>query len=272
MKIIGNASNQSEENKKFNPYATDNDDNVFINLIQNRITGYGQIPYTVPINLIIDVIKSSAKFFYHWYPMALSNVFYAIKRSDMIVTTGHYEFINRQITIDKRIKNILKVWESKPHWARDVDFNAFEVQSTIAGGYIAVNGSGIDNNMFLIENAVKMVEISAMKQMFKNTISFRFNPYEHNFILRKKPSTETIVMECKACIKLSALYEDNYFERHVIANVKRELKRIIGAHTIQLPGGATLNVEEVCNNIEDANDVEDKIRAMNSTGDIISQR
>ena len=35
------------------------------------------------------------------------------------------------------------------------------MQSTISGGYIAVNGSGIDNNLFLIENAVKMVELGA---------------------------------------------------------------------------------------------------------------
>ena len=68
------------------------------------------------------------------------------------------------------------------------------------------------------------------------------------------------------------LYEDNYFERYVIANVKRELKRIIGSHTIPLPGGATLNVDEICNNIEDAENIEEKIRAMNGTGDIISQR
>lgn len=271
MKIIGNNLNNND-NKEFNPYSVNQEDIIFITLIQNRITGYGQIPYTVPTNLIIDVIKSSAKWFYNWYPMSLSNAFYAIKTSDMSEKTGHYEFINRQITIDKRIKNILRVWETKPRWARDDDFNAFEIQSTIAGGYIAVNGSGIDNNLFLIENAVKMVEISAMKQMFKTSISYRFNPYDHNFILRKNPSTDTIVMECKVCIKLSSLYEDSYFERHVIANVKKELKRIIGGHTINLPGGATLNVDEICNNIDDANEIETLIKGMNGLGDIISQR
>ena len=84
MKILGNQSNDTLSNKNFNPYSVNEQDINFINLVQNKITGYGQIPYTVPTNLIIDVIKSSAKFFYQWYPLALHHSFYAIKKSDII--------------------------------------------------------------------------------------------------------------------------------------------------------------------------------------------
>lgn len=272
MKILGNQSNDTLSNKNFNPYSVNEQDINFINLVQNKITGYGQIPYTVPTNLIIDVIKSSAKFFYQWYPLALHHSFYAIKKSDIIKVAKYNTFNSNSIIINPRIKVILKIREAIPYFQKADDFNLFDMQSTISGSYIAVNGSGIDNNLFLIENAVKMVELSALSQMFKNTVSFRFNMYTHTLSFKKIPEAETLILECSVCNDIATLYEDNYFERYVIANVKRELKRIIGSHTIPLPGGATLNVDEICNNIEEAENIEEKIRAMNGTGDIISQR
>ena len=111
-----------------------------------------------------------------------------------------------------------------------------------------------------------------IKQMFKNTVSFRFNMYTHELIFKKMPKVDTIILDCLVCNNISTLYQDNFFERHVIANVKKELKRIIGGHTIPLPGGATLNVDEICNNIDDIENIENLIKAMNGTGDILSTR
>lgn len=272
MIIKGNPNNDLTSNKTFNPYSINESDSLFINLIQNRITGYGQIPYTVPTNLIIDVIKSSAKYFYQWYPLALHHSFFAIKTSDVIKKTGYVDFTKSSVKLNKRIKVILKIHEAINYLGRADDFNAFDTQNVISGSALQTNGSGIDNNMFLIENAVKMVEISAIQQMFKTIVSFRFNMYTHELIFKKMPTANSVVLDCLVCNDITALYEDIFFERHVIANVKRELKRIIGTHTIPLPGGATLNVEELCNNIEDAENIEEKLRAMNGTGDIISQR
>lgn len=272
MIIKGNSNNDITQNKTFNPYAINDEDSQFINLIQNRITGYGQINYTVPVNLIIDVIKSSAKFFYHWYPLALHHSYYAIKTSDLIKNTGFQTLTKNAIKIDKRIKIIHRIHEAVNYLGTADDFNAYDTQNVASGSALQTNGSGINNNMFLIENAVKMVELSALKQMFKGTVSFRFSMHTHEIIFRKTPSAISVVLDCSVCNDITALYEDIFFERHVIANVKRELKRIVGTHTIPLPGGATLNIEELCNNIEDAENIEDKIRAMNGTGDIISSR
>lgn len=270
--VIKNNDNNTSENKLFNPYEVNESDLLFITLIQNRINGYGQIPYNVPTNLIIDVIKSSAKYFYQWYPLSLHQSFYAIKVSDIINIQGYNDFNKKTIKLNPRIKAIIKCYEAIPYYSKNDDFNIMDMQSTIAGGYVAINGSGINNNLFLIENAVKMVELSALKQMFKTTVSFRFNMYNHELIFKKMPKVDTIILDCLVCNDISTLYQDNFFERHVIANVKKELKRIIGGHTIPLPGGATLNVDEICNNIDDIENIETLIRAMNGTGDILSTR
>jgi hypothetical protein len=58
----------------------------------------------------------------------------------------------------------------------------------------------------------------------------------------------------------------------VIANVKKELKRILGGHVFPLPGDVTISAEEICNNIEDAADVETIIKAGGGVGDIIVKR
>ena len=270
--ITGPVNGDLNNNRNYNPYSTNTDDNLFIELIKNRITGYGQIPYTVPTKLIIDVIKSSAKWFYEWHSRTWQQKFYAIKKSDIIKTTGYNMFNSREIKIDPRIIIINKIYEASPYYAKNDDFNMFDVQSTIAGSYIATNSVGINNNMFLIENAVKMVEISALQNMFKTTLSY-FHSWENaSLIFKTEPKAGTLIIDCLACLDIKVLYKMAFFERHVIANVKRELKRIVGTHTITLPGGATLNIDELCNNIEDAQDIEEKIKASNGIGDIIVTR
>lgn len=61
------------------------EDREFISLVNNRITVYGQIPYTVPEKLIIDVAKESARYFFRMsYHRSQHVVFYRLPVREII--------------------------------------------------------------------------------------------------------------------------------------------------------------------------------------------
>ena len=45
-------------------------DNEFIDKILNILTLYGSLPYKIPRQMVIEVIKSSAKYFFKYYGQA----------------------------------------------------------------------------------------------------------------------------------------------------------------------------------------------------------
>ena len=240
--------------------------------MSNRITAYGQIPYTVPIQLIVDMIKAAAKYFYEWFPSALYHTSYLINKNEIEKYRGFNGFNTNQIIISPKIKNINRVYEINDNYIKDTDWTSFSMQSMITGGFIEMNHPiGINNHLLMIENAVKMVEINAIKNMFKTNVPFSFNHRSNVLEFRVIPKNH-LLLDVDAALDVDKLYNDPYFERYVIATTKRELKRIIGSHTINLPGGATLNVDEICNNLEEIQEIEQQIKAMNGMGDIINRR
>ncbi len=58
-------------------------DNDFISMVNNRLTVYGQLPYTVPVMLIVDVIKESARFFFKDYQRSYETVYGYISKDDI---------------------------------------------------------------------------------------------------------------------------------------------------------------------------------------------
>lgn len=248
-------------------------DREFVNTVLNRITLYGQIPYTLPEMLVVDLIKSAAKYFYKYYSNALKTSYYQIDSKDIhqYAGTDNYRYIS--IIVDYKIRNVMEVHEinSKLRSYSYEDGDKFST-GTIAG--MSVNKPeliGIDNNMYLIEYAVKMVEQRAYDNMFQTKMPISFSYETHELLFKRKPTHSGLILKVLKCVDIVDLYNDTFFERYIIATCKRELKRIIGSHTIELPGGATLNVDEVCN-IDDIQIVEDAIKQSSGVGDIILKR
>lgn len=272
MIIKGNSNSLLHQNT-YNPYSVNKADMDFISLVNNKITGYGQIPYQVPRELIIDCIKSAAKLFYEYHPSTLHNRFYVIDTRD-IYPDKDGRWYQKPFIIDPKIMVIRKIFDVDNSFLSKDDFNIYETNNVLSGTHINMNNTaGINNNMFMIENAVKMVELSALENMFKPTVAYDYNWHTNELYIKKSFSTHTkLVLDCFVCNNVETLYKNFLFEKYVIALTKRELKRILGAHTIQLAGNATLNVDEICNNLEDIENIEDKLRTMSGIGDIILTR
>lgn len=257
-----------------NKLALTTQDRAFVDLVQNRITMYGEIPYSLPELLLVDLIKSAAKLFLQYYHGATETSFYRFENSDIKKFAGVDKFQTLSITIDPRIRSVQEIYEtntSQGRYSYD-DGDKFET-GTIAGA--SANRpelNGINNNLYLLESAVKMVEQKAYDNMFNSKCPFDYSFETNTLLFKRQPTGTSVVLKVSKAVHIHQLYGNTFFERYVIATAKKELKRKIGSHTIELPGGATLNVDEVCNNLEDAETVEGIIKASSGVGDIILKR
>lgn len=252
-------------------------DQRFVNFVMNKITVNGMIPYRIPQQTIVDVILSSAKYFYLYYGPALVSTFYRINNKEIIQYAGTDKFQHLSIEIDPRIRIVKEIFETNTNFTRTQsavidDFANYGVMSGTDrfGGELY----GINNNLYLLEAAVKMVEQKAFDNMFKAKLPFSFSQATSTLLLKKQPDFRagSIVLKVEKDCDIERLYNNTYFERHVIAKTKEALKKVIGGHITPLPGEVTLNVEDLTAGIEDAEKVEELIKASSGIGDIIFKR
>ena len=242
-------------------------DKNFIQLIDNRITAYGQIPYTIPTKLIINVIQDSARFFYNYSWKFGRRCFYRVTIADIMEFTKNYDSsiggeVGYYVQLPSYIHVIRDIYETdKP--ASQVPKDQVEYSRSPFG-----NERGINIDMYRLEAVCKTTEEAAVNTIGTASVPFNFSRMDGTLRIGKKLE-KNIILDTQSAVPLQTMYNDGYFIRHVLGCCKRELKRIIGGHTKPLPGGVTLNVEELCNNLEDIEAVETLIKATSSMGDVI---
>jgi hypothetical protein len=244
-------------------------DKAFVDIVNNKITLFGQIPYTIPEKMIIEVIKSSARYFYKYYSNSWRQSYYYIKKSDIIEYIGTDNFATLFLTINPRIRIVKEIYEA--NITGPTSMSAAMYNTSKIGNQNDMYGSVVNNNLFILETAVKSVESRSFDMIFSGRLPYDFSPATHELILKKAPKGN-IVLDVYADNEISCLYNDTFFERHVMANVKRELKRLLAGHVFNLPGDVTMTADEICNNIEDAEKVEDLVKSGSGVGDIIMKR
>lgn len=244
-------------------------DRNFVNSIVNKISLFGQLPYAIPVPMIVEVIKSSARYFYKYHANAWKQSYYTIKKEDIIHFAGCDNFNVIGLTVNPRIRIVKEVYEANVQEIASITGAMYD--SSKYGKKDDMYGSSINNNLFIIETSVKLVEARAFDNIFSARMPFEFSVNTHELVLKRAPKAD-LVLDVSVDNEINSLYNDSWFERHVLANCKRELKRLIAGHTFNLPGGVTVSAEEICNNIEDAEKVEDLIKASSGVGDIILKR
>jgi hypothetical protein len=294
-------------------------DSEFINLVSNRITMYKQIPYDVPFQLIVDIIKESALMFFRYgYFRAQENKMFYLPLDELkkfgnvypvnseypihsgIYAFDEYNYPDSTGNIQQSISN--KDSRSNPHYRNDKTgflgytvklpgfvnaiYNIFETNQnkTFSAlrllenmqymGQVSPYGqslAGINSSLYIIEAVCKLVEGQAMESILNKGLPFSFNNSTHSLTFMSDIQ-HSLLLECVCNVHIENLYNDDLFIRHVIARVKQELRRKIGSHTIQLPGDVTINVDELCNNIEDVEKVEELLKQASGIGDILLYR
>ncbi len=264
--------NNSNQNP-LNNIKLDKHDAYFVNKINNEITLFGQIPYTVPQQIIVQSIIDAADYFYMWWVQATRKKFFICDVDKSFLNTYNLITTERKVSLplSRNISVVNKIYEPESG-ANFTEMVADYASSSAEDFGYNTQAHGINRNIHFQEIATKMVEINAINNIFGTTIAFNFNQEECVLYLKTLPKSNTILIDCDANIHVHSLYRNNYFKRLVVGYTKRHLKRVLGSHTFELPGGVTLNVEEICNNLEDIENVEEKIKISSTVGNIIVKR
>jgi hypothetical protein len=250
------------------------EDRRFIDLVNNRITVYGQIPYKVPENLIIDIIKESARYFYRHYYKATYKTFYRLSKYDVLdylQINDDLHIADYSIVLPSYVNVVWEVYESDKinvPTSQQLIENVQLLQRSAPYGQSIL---GINNSLYIIEAACRLVEEANYNSIFSTSVPFHYNNLVHTLSIHKTMEYH-MMLEILANVNVQVLYNDDLFIRHVIARVKQELKRVLAGHTIELPGGVTLNADEICNNLEDVEKVEEILKNSGGIGDIIMIR
>ncbi len=249
-------------------------DRYFIDLVNNRITGYGQIPYTVPEKLIIDIIKESARYFYRHYYKATYKTFYRVSKYDVFDSIGIGDDPNitdYRIQLPSFINVVWDVYESDKISVPTSQALIENVQLLQRSAPYGQSILGINNSLYIIEAACRMVEEANYNSIFGTTVPFNYNNLIHQLNIHKYLQYH-LMLDVLVNVDIQILYNDDLYIRHVIARVKQELYRVLGSHTIELPGGVTLNAEVITSGSDDVEKVEEILKNSGGIGDIIMMR
>jgi hypothetical protein len=254
-------------------------DREFIDRVSNRVTMFGMIPYNIPERAYIELIKSAARYFYKFdsktwtrrvmYYMDKDIRYYIndVASERQPAQTSGITF-NFGIQLDKSIVVVRAVTEAKQRRAQELT-EAMDL--TTYGG--TAGAIGINNNLFVIERACVSQERKVFDSVFKSTVIFDYTSSTAFLtIFNKSRENLSLMLDVEKMVQIDALYQDSYFERYLIAAVKRELKRVIAGHVFEFPGGVTMNADEICNNIDDVEKIEELLKNGGGIGDIILKR
>lgn len=271
---------------------TINDDNLdlttedaeFVQYVLDEITIYGQLPYKVPKKAIVSKIVEAAKFFYKNYWRAnVSDIWGLIKKEDIKKfltdngSTPLREVISYHVNLPPKVRNVTRVFDR----GNQIDISKYssggnltESLSWNTSYYSTTNGGnllfGIDRQLYVTQAICQITNNNVFESCCSVMVDYHFNPVTKDLFINNELKTDLII-NYKQDVDLKFLYKDELFSRYVIAKSKAVLRRIIGSHTIDLPGGGTLNVDEVCDT-DDIEKVEEIINQGKGIGDIIIQR
>lgn len=281
----------SVNNRTQNEINLSPEDSNFVNQIHNEITMYGELPHSIPQRQIVSIIMDSARWFYKHYSGSWERKHLVIRKRDIknhlkIGKNGGFSNITLRLPPQVRIvKELYPVTGNIPQRIDDFYTPLGQTQGLgmqgmtsgtnstapleIAG--FGNQGFGINNNLFIIENVVKMVESNFLNSVFKKKLRRNWNKLTSTLTILDTIETD-IVVDCMVDIDIQYLYENPYFKRHVISFCHQQLKRKLGGVMVELPGGGQLSPDEICNKVEDATTVEEYIKQGSGLGALIIKR
>jgi hypothetical protein len=272
-----------------NPIRLTQADSQFIESINNRITMFGQIPYTVPQPLIIEMIKEGARYFYRYYWKSGTEVWGVLRRNEIYrywSTNGTKHdarpILSYHVKLPPSVKYVREIyergnnninWDMVSGFASGNSTGSMRVSSQYSSRMSGSNQLfGINNDLYIMESVVKIAENNAFQSCCTTMVPYDFDPLTKDLFIHKELRTDFVLSYCRN-VDLQYLYQDDLFINYIEAKCLSRLKRLIGGHTIDLPGGVSLNVDTIIGSAEDdVKSIEEQVKAGGGIGDVILWR
>ncbi|BBI90394.1 neck protein [Tenacibaculum phage PTm1] len=259
------------------------DDIDFLNIINDNVTSSNSLPFDVPIDQVLRITIRSLKWFWYWYEDATQEStlyipFTEIQEKQKVSKAGNVDLL-----LPEGIEGVFDVkpvggsnFTSIAKSLRYPLLNA--LRNTYASSYGGANGgmSGFrsqygQGSFSTVDSTLQMYELSQYKTMSQRGYRFSFN--KNSRILRLMTGSIGGGIVCQAFERLEPqlMYGDQLFEDYVTAKVEEALGKIVSTFNFELPGGVTINYDEIkSNGKERAEKIEEDIKNSNNTDLMLS--
>ena len=243
------------------------EDEVDMQFMQSVIANVTQscvLPNPVPLDRIPAIILNSARWFWQNDDAAVEQRFYFIPQSELCKGNT----FNKIIQLPEQIMAVQGCYRSSETMYGNLgDFSiermmmssyaTFGGLGSIGGGLGAFNSIDGATGFKLSDVVVGMYEIDTFKQTLEPTLSYNFNEYSKKLVILGDSKGSNIVIDCWKRVRIQDLYNNYYFFRWCVCQVKKSLAQIFGTFSFKYPGGVEINFSMYS---DDANDELESIK------------
>lgn len=242
--------------------------NDFVESIQLEISVAGMIPFTIPADVIAQLVKNAKTMFQKMYEDFTEEMFLILPESE-IQKKKFNKGIPKINGVDKG-KNAIKDTRGAfmlPEKVVSVvgvyEIGGFEGEAGWGGMLLGKHTGDISLQNLLYQNAYdRSLAIAAdttayyvatesfldiSRQIFQHPITFRYNRLTNNLRFLGELPRKDVIVDVLVSIPDCDMYNDDLFRRYVIADCKANLARVLGTFTYQLPGNVNINVDQIAN-------------------------
>jgi hypothetical protein len=209
---------------------------VFIQEVQNELSGSGLLPVVLEDKEIKRIIDQSSRWFFENYDTAVEVQHFVIEKAQF----NNPQFKkNRTLQLPDCVVSVYNVKEVNGVGRLGNIDRDFAEDRLIASEIFLSSFHGDD----LVMRTAQYQFFDLAKAFFLEQISYDYNRNTHKLrILGRDPKFD-VYIEGYSKIPIDKLYDDYYFLRFIVAKSKISLANILGMYPFPLPGNVTVNFD-----------------------------
>ena len=243
--------------------------NDFVESIQLEMSVGGMIPFTIPAEVIAQLVKNAKTMFQKSYEDFTEEMFLVLPESE-IQKKRFNKGIAKLKDDGSKDKSAIKDTRGAfmlPDKVVSVvgvyEIGGFEGEAGWGGMLLGKHTGDISLQNLLYQNAYdRSLAVAAdttsyyvatesfldiSRQIFQHPITFRYNRLTNNLRFLGELPHKDVIVDVLVAIPDCDMYNDDLFRRYVIADCKANLGRVLGTFTYQLPGNISINVDQIAN-------------------------
>ena len=243
--------------------------NDFVESIQLEMSVGGMIPFTIPAEVIAQLVKNAKTMFQKSYEDFTEEMFLILPETE-IQKKKFSKGIAKLKDDGSKDKSAIKDTRGAfmlPEKVISVvgvyEIGGFEGEAGWGGMLLGKHTGDISLQNLLYQNAYdRSLAIAAdttayyvatesfldiSRQIFQHPITFRYNRLTNNLRFLGELPRKDVIVDVLVSIPDCDMYNDDLFRRYVIADCKANLGRVLGTFSYQLPGNISINVEQIAN-------------------------
>ena len=243
--------------------------NDFVESIQLEMSVGGMIPFTIPAEVIAQLVKNAKTMFQKSYEDFTEEMFLVLPESE-IQKKKFNKGIAKLKDDGSKDKNAIKDTRGAfmlPEKVVSVvgvyEIGGFECEAGWGGMLLGKHTGDISLQNLLYQNAYdRSLAVAAdttsyyiatesfldiSRQIFQHPITFRYNRLTNNLRFLGELPRKDVIVDVLVAIPDCDMYNDDLFRRYVMADCKANLGRVLGTFNYQLPGNISINVEQIAN-------------------------